>query len=240
MTRSHDGMSRIAQSPEQSRMRCDGTFPLPNDTSSSTAIIAATTRSNINRAIELRRRGLITEIIGTDPAYSTTPSDALRKLEGDAGIHTIIVFSDQLTSSLDAPVLTSHHGQQRYLPLAEGVLNSIHEFQIMTGTCDDTITLPPCSPITSVLRTISNHLDSNQKLGGDWLAQPVQTKRWPATRLAESRFRQRVFHSALMHMYWKHPDFNPKHFDWLHGQLKNLYRASQRAKEVQDARKSST
>ena len=37
---------------------------------------------------------------------------------------------------------------------------------------------------------------------------------------------------SLMHMYWKHPDFNPKHFDWLHGQLKNLYRASQPAKEV--------
>ncbi len=236
MSISHDGLSEIEPNPEYSCMHIDGIFPFPERISSSTAIIVATTRLNINRAIELSIRGMVTSIIGKDPTYSEAPSDAFQKLDNSPGTHAVIVFSDQLTSCLDAPVLTSQRGQQRFLSLAESILNSTYGFRLVVSTHEGTLMLPPCSPLLSVLRIISNHLDSNAMLGGDWLVQELQTERQPSTRLIENRVRQRVFHSALMHMYWTHPDFNPKQFNRIHGQLKSLYRASRPAKEFEDAR----
>ncbi|MDV3512688.1 hypothetical protein R1L06_18340 [Stenotrophomonas sp. C4297] len=236
MSISHDGLSETERNPEHPCMHIDGIFPYPTRISSSTAIILATTRSNINRAIELSTRGMVTSIIGKDPAYSEAPSDAFQKLDDSPGTHAVIVFSDQLTSSLDAPVLTSQRGQQRFLSLAESILNSTYGFRLVVSTYEGMFMLPPCSPLVSVLRIISNHLDSNAMLGGDWLVQELQTERHPSRRLIENRVRQRAFHSALMHMYWTHPDFNPERFDRIHGQLKSLYRASQPVKEFEDVR----
>ncbi len=239
MSINRDGISKTAPNPEHTCMQSDGDFPFPERITSSTAIIVATTGSNINRAIELFRRGVVTAIIGRDPAYSTAPSDAFQRLDGSPGIHAIIVFSDQLTSCLDAPVLTSQRGQQRFLSLAESILNSTYGFRLLASTCEGTLMLPPCSPLVSVLRIIWKHLDSNPMLGGDWLAQAIQIERQPRARLIKNRVRQRVFHSALMHMYLTHPDSNPAQFNRIHGELKNLYRASQPVKEVEDARQGS-
>lgn len=235
MSINRDDLSGIEPNPDHSCMHIDGIFSFPTRISSSTAIIVATTRPNIDRAIELSSRGMVTSIIGKDPTYSEAPCDAFKKLDDSPGAHAVIVFSDQLTSSLDAPVLTSQRGQQRFLSLAESILNCTYGFRLVVGTHEGTLTLPQCSPLVSVLRIISKHLDSNPMLGEDWLAQRLQTDRLPNTRLIENRVRQRIFHSALMHMYWTHPDFNPKQFDRIHQQLKSLYRASQPAKECKDA-----
>jgi len=228
-------MSPQAQSPKRCATQCDATFPDVANITSSTAIIVATTRPNIDRATELLGKGTVTEIIGADPAYSTMPSDILRKLDGKPGHRIIVVFSDQLTSSLDAPVLTSHQGRQRFLSLVEVILNNLHGFHLLVCTCGGAVSLPPGSPLVSILRAVSDCLDASGHMGSDWLVEAAQVKRNPGTRLSESRIRQRVFHSAVMHMYWKHPDFNPERFDQIHRELKNLYRAPEPTKRIADA-----
>lgn len=228
-------MSTRAPTPKQPAVPCDAIFPYPTDSTSSTAIIVATTRSSIDRAIDLSNRGMVTAIIGADPAYSMAPSEALHELERKPGRHIIVVFSDQLTSSIDAPVLTSHQGQQRFLSLVEAILSNLHGFRLMVCTHESAISLPPGSPLDSVLRVLFDHLDANRQMGSNWLAEAAQIQRQPGTRVFESRIRQRVFHSAMMHMYWRHPDFNPTKFDQIHGELKSFYRASEPRKEAGDA-----
>lgn len=232
-------MSTSAPRPKQPSIPRDAKFPYPTDTASSTAIIVATTRSNIDRAVDLSSKGMITGIIGADPAYSIAPSEALHKLERKPGRHIVVVFSDQLASSVDAPILTSRQGQQCFLSLVEAILNNLHGFRLMVSTHESAISLPPGSPLVSVLRVLWDHLDANRQIGRNWLAEALQIQRQPGTRLSEGRVRQRVFHSAVMHMYWKHPDFNPARFDQIHGQLKSLYRATEPRKEPGDAQQSS-
>ena len=228
-------MSTRASTPQQPNIPCDAMFPYPTDNTSSTAIIVATTRSSIDRAMDLSNRGMVTGIIGADSAYSIAPSEALHKLERKPGRHIIVVFSDQLTSSVDAPVLTSRQGQQRFLSLVEAILNNLHGFRLIACTHEGPISLPPGSPLVSVLRVLSDHLDANRRIGSNWLAEAAQVQRLPGIRLSESRIRQRIFHSAMMHMYWEHPDFNPMKFDQIHGELKSFYRASEPRKEPGDA-----
>lgn len=228
-------MSQPPPNPTLTPTRHGATLPEPNSAAPSTAFILATTKSNIDHATDLSIKGMISEVIGAAPSYSTVPSEALRKLKDLPGHSAIVVFSDQLTSSLDAPILCSHRGQQRFLSVVEVILNNLHGYHLHIENIESSFSLPPESPPVSVLRAISDHLDTSQEIESGWIARELQVKRRPDNRLRESRIRQRTFLSAALHMSRKYPECDPMRFDEVFRQLKDLSSTLKHPRDIGNA-----
>lgn len=134
--------------------------------------------------------------------FTIYPADLLahladNRLMSDA---RVIVFTDQLVSALDAPLLVSRNGRAQYVSALEYVLNAEHECPLFAMNGDQINYLSENAPPDRVLNFIVDHLDANQLLGDAWLTRSLQSQRLPQERRFQQRRRVQAMRSSVLHM----------------------------------------
>jgi len=115
----------------------------------------------------------------------------------------VIIFTDQLVSSIDAPLLVSSSGRLWFLSGLEIVLNNTYGFTLHIWSKQGFTEITPGENGKSILQSIDQHLDECHHLGNTWLAGHMQKNRLPGTRLNEAKIRLRTFCSSAMYMALK-------------------------------------
>ncbi|MEO7326278.1 MAG: hypothetical protein ABIW82_15760 [Dokdonella sp.] len=167
-------------------------------------VLMLPTTSPILAAVErLGLRPKVDAVVGRRSRQSTmVPADLLahladNRLMSDA---RIIVFTDQLVSPVDAPLLVSRNGRTQYVSALEYVLNAEYQCPLFAMNGRQLDYLPGNSPADRVLNFIVDHLDANELLGEAWLARSLQIQRQPQERRFQQRRRVRAMRSSIMHM----------------------------------------
>jgi hypothetical protein len=132
-----------------------------------------------------------------------TPQQLLARLNalGADSPVVAIVFSDQLTSPVVAPVLTEHSGTLLYLSALEFVVQHVFQFDIHVWTGGGFAKATSRSSSADILRLLHRYLVACETLGPYWLARPLQADRYIGNRAQLACLRLRAFHSAIMHAY---------------------------------------
>jgi hypothetical protein len=110
-----------------------------------------------------------------------------------------VVFTDQLVTASDAPLLIKHGDTKAYYPTLELIAHQMYGFTIHAWTGETRRTsLPPHSCHTEVLHILQAYFEACRSLGSRWLVRDIQHHKSTEHRIAEARRRARGFQSALM------------------------------------------
>lgn len=112
-----------------------------------------------------------------------------------------VIFSDQLVSAVDAPLLVEHEGKGSYCPAVELIAHLTYGFTLHVWTGRAFNTLRPPSKEVDVLLLLLQYLSACDELGPQWLMREGRRQSCPTQRAAQARIRLRTFHSALMHAF---------------------------------------
>ncbi|HET6395713.1 MAG TPA: hypothetical protein VFF91_02620 [Pseudoxanthomonas sp.] len=167
---------------------------------SAVALVLPTTDPVFTRAMEMRGSGQLDAIVGSVGPHSISPASLLERLDAGSGIRRVAIFSDQLVSALDAPILVAGRSGERYLSSIELALQGAYGFDIHIQGRDGLAPRPAEADPVTLLRRLYAHLDDCMELGSQWLAGELQEQRLPESRARERRVRMRMLQSAVMHM----------------------------------------
>jgi|GEM_PF-5265660 hypothetical protein len=136
----------------------------------------------------------------------------------------IVVFTDQLVSVVDAPLLVRQGKQAQYVSSIEYILNVHHQCPLFAISSDGLEYLPVGAAPAQVFSLVTGHLRANDRLGNDWMVKNWQIQRSPQDRRFQQRRRIRAMRSSVMHMMGRDQYlWNPGHDDKLRT-LDDLYR----------------
>lgn len=121
-----------------------------------------------------------------------------------------LVFSDQLTSAADAPVLAEHSGRHLYLSALEIVAHCRYQLDVYAWTGHGLVRAPSHSDPAEILQLLHQYLVACDALGRQWLTRSLQADRFLENRISLAHFRLRMFHSAIMHAFTD-SDIPPAH-----------------------------
>jgi hypothetical protein len=120
---------------------------------------------------------------------------------GESSAHPVVVFSDQLTSAIDAPILVERNGRQHYLSAFEVVANNRYRYSVHAWMGERFESCRSSVGPSSILRLIDDYLVACEGLGEEWLLRDGQVQRGRTGRSNHARARLRAFHSAMMCAY---------------------------------------
>lgn len=112
-----------------------------------------------------------------------------------------IIFSDQLVSAVDAPLLVEHDGTRSYFPAVELIAHVEYGFELHVWTGSAFNALRPPTKEVDVLRLLFRYFSACDELGQQWLMREGRRQSCPTQRATQARIRLRTFHSALMHAF---------------------------------------
>lgn len=114
---------------------------------------------------------------------------------------TAVVFSDQLTSAADAPMLIEKSGRPIFLSAIEVIAycNYMLEIHIWTGNRFEATQESPKPE--DILLTLYRYLTACERSGRDWLAVGYQAERYPKVRIAQAQMRLQMLQSTIMHAF---------------------------------------
>lgn len=113
----------------------------------------------------------------------------------------VIVFSDQLTSAVDAPLLVEQAGTLLYLSGLEVVAHRNYQFEVKAWTGNTLESVSATATAADILWLLYRHLKACQTLGSQWLMRDCQAERYPGERIAQARLRLLTLHSVVMHAF---------------------------------------
>lgn len=131
---------------------------------------------------------------------SLTPQELMARLAGPwaTGPTRVVVFSDQLVSDIDAPVLVEAGSRLQFLSSLEIIvaarLGSPASIWNGAGWA-----LVPHDDSNGVLGALLRYLSACESLGDRWLMRDAQGERAPERRIAVAQRRVRLFESVAMH-----------------------------------------
>ncbi|MGO4550321.1 hypothetical protein AB4059_04360 [Lysobacter sp. 2RAF19] len=130
------------------------------------------------------------------PLWGKPVAELLRDLDAGAPPDVIVVFSDQLTSAIDAPVRVVMGADDTFLPALEIRLAQDFDYEIWAWSADGFVRIDQeaCS-ILGALLALHAACEGRSK---DWLARDAQFERQPSHRSIDARQRVRLLQSALM------------------------------------------
>jgi len=141
-----------------------------------------------------------TAVVAPAVAGQLTPAQWLARQRAAPGQDRfLIVFSDQLLSAADAPMLVEQGGRLSYLPGLEVVAQGGHGFAVAAWVGNGFEAAPRDGGPVAILGLLARHLAACAELGAPWLMREAQQQRCADAHVAEARRRLRVFHSAIMH-----------------------------------------
>ena len=131
------------------------------------------------------------------------PNDLLSMLKGanerDPG--TAIVFSDQLTSAADAPMLIEKSGRLIFVSAIEVIAHCNYQFEIHAWTGNGFEAAPESSKPEDILLLLYKYFTACEDLGRDWSAAGHQADRYPRARIAQAQIRLQMLQSTVMHTF---------------------------------------
>lgn len=158
-------------------------------------LIVPTTRTTLALARRAVARDTNVAVVGTRYFPGLSPSELLSITPLP---RTVVSFSDQLTSPLDAIVPTHELGVWKFVSAIEFVLAVRHGYTIKVWSHRGA-RFGVCPPILEELaRAISLYLAACEDLGDDWLARPLQLDRTPEWRAMTVQFGIRQLKSSLL------------------------------------------
>lgn len=115
----------------------------------------------------------------------------------------VITFTDQLVSTLHAPLLIEHLGRAQYISGMEAVAHVGYGLRLITWVGTGFEVIPDHSDAADVLRALLRYYAACDSLGSQWLMREQQTIRFTDDRSSHARRQLRLFQSALMHTHPK-------------------------------------
>lgn len=131
------------------------------------------------------------------------PTHLLNMLK-DANEHdplTAVVFSDQLTSAADAPMLIEKSGRLVFVSAIELVAHCNYLLEIHVWTGNRFETAQESSKPEDILLMLYRYFTSCERIGRDWLAAGYQAERHPTIRIAQAQMRLQMLQSTIMHTF---------------------------------------
>lgn len=170
------------------------------------AAVLPTTKVTLDITAHLALAGAVDAVVGIFHGGTLRPSQLIERLDTMPNTNTrIIVFTDQLTSATDAPLLVSKNGSLSYLSGLELALQQEYGFSLRVLKGDGFVEPDVVRDARSLLRLLHGHIQACEHLGAHWLAATLQPQRSPTTRTREAGIRLRLFQSATIHMWLTWP-----------------------------------
>ena len=162
------------------------------------AIVLPTTATTLDWAVEQVKNGTIHVVVGSFIRDGYSPAKLLTLLDSIPAKRSFrtIIFTDQLISPIDAPLLTSMNDELSFVSGVEWILNEAHNFSLYIWDVINFVTLAPVTHGGHILRLIRYHLQACKQLGDAWIMRLNQIERTPAERILNSRIRLRTFYSG--------------------------------------------
>lgn len=145
-------------------------------------------------------------VVGRVPG-TVSPQALLSLVDGGQAKrpHTGIIFSDQLVSPVDAPLLIQRGGNRRYVSALELLCHTRHGFPVSAWTGASFEPAPPgCEP-DELLSLLVRYLEACDGLGNDWLMRDAQAECAASHRLNDARRRLQLFQSVILHSFSETP-----------------------------------
>lgn len=164
-------------------------------------LVLPTTTRELALLEQLGLRPDVDAIVGRNE-HALAPAELLTRIEDKAPAPDarVLVFSDQLVSAVDAPLLVRRDGVARYVSSLEYILNAQYGYALLAINGDRLSRLPAGAPAVDVLGLLVDHLEANERLGSNWLVRELQTQRLPQDRRLQQRRRIRALRSSILHM----------------------------------------
>jgi len=182
------------------------------------AFIIPTTRGGLQLWSELIGKGGLDLSIGRGALAGVLPPDqALSRIGSYAEVEgiNVAVFSDQLVSAVDAPILVERDGVEIYLSSTEIILSKVYGFDLLFYKKEMMTRISSCAEVGIILTELWDYLSACEKCDDDWMVRSMQTQRHVQFRRTAARIRAQYIRSSLLHMVaiegdpWR-PQYNDK------------------------------
>jgi hypothetical protein len=168
------------------------------------AIILPTTSDALRCASLLSDLGLLDVTVGRwKDIHALAPAQALARVEHSKDEQSIsmVVFSDQLVSAVDAPVLVDTGSTQHFASSIEYVLNNLYGFHLRFFlAARRSLDIPAGSSANLVFSAHHKYLLACEAQGATWVARSEQIRRTPDFRRRQQRIRIQALRSSLLFM----------------------------------------
>jgi hypothetical protein len=171
------------------------------------ALVLPTTDASLAAADAARQRHGAT-VVGSLAATSR-PVDVLGMCATSEAPGSIVVFSDQILSSADTPVLVRSGDDASFHSVFEFLLVARHGYDLFAWAGDSHALRPEGSTLDDVLRTLHRHFGACGELQGTWRMRDRQAERALDWRRRTAERAIRSFESAVCMEYCtepQHPD----------------------------------
>ena len=147
-----------------------------------------------------------TPVVGTTPG-TLRPDGLLTLLKGDAAARprACIIFSDQLVSPVDAPLLIQRGDQRQYMSALELLCHTRLGFPITAWTGTSFEAAPSYWEPDALLRLLVRHREACDALGSEWIMRDAQAESRASHRLNDARRRLQLFQSVVLHSFREGP-----------------------------------
>ncbi|GAB3727789.1 hypothetical protein GCM10028862_04690 [Luteimonas pelagia] len=171
------------------------------------ALVLPTTDAALS-AVEKARHRLHVQFVGSLSGMQT-PADFLASLASVDQPQSVVVFSDQILSPADTPVLVRSEGSAAFHSTFEFLLVARHGYRLIVWNGEGESQCPEGDTLSNVLGVLHRHLVACEQLGDDWLMRRRQLERTQEWRIRAGARVIRSFESAVCHEYCTdptHPD----------------------------------
>ncbi|MCC4604625.1 hypothetical protein [Xanthomonas campestris] len=139
-------------------------------------------------------------VVAPSTGGSHTPTELLNEFGKSTNAPILaIVFSDQLTSAQDAPILIKKKNKLFFISAIELIGQKKYATQLHVWLGQTVATLDGATPQIETLNFLADYLQNCEELGSEWLARLVQPHRYLDERRRDALRRLRLFQSMILH-----------------------------------------
>ncbi|WP_153064989.1 hypothetical protein [Xanthomonas arboricola] len=145
-------------------------------------------------------------VVAPSTGGSHTPTELLNEFGKSTNTPVLaIIFSDQLTSAQDAPILTKKNNKLFFLSAIELIGPQKYDVHLHVWLGQAMVTLDGATPPIETLNFLTDYLRNCEELGSEWLARSIQPNRYLDERRRDALRRLRLFQSMILYSSIKHP-----------------------------------
>ncbi|QBH00482.1 hypothetical protein [Xanthomonas oryzae] len=163
-------------------------------------IIVPTTTQTVSHVKIWRELHPSIIVVAPSTGGSHTPTELLHEFGKSPNLPVLaIIFSDQLTSAQDAPVLVKKNKKLVFFSAIELIGNKKYGALLHIWLGHRVATLDRETPQIDILNLLSGYLRNCEKLGPEWIARSIQPHRYLDERRRDAMRRLRLFQSMILY-----------------------------------------